>query len=561
MVDTRRDPAVNQIKLWVGDEPPALDPPPDTEGGEQGFPCCMLPPEINGAPADRESYVDLGPGHLPCRARVWMSKSQLEALPQGVRSGSDPVGIQITGMALASDEALDNFPTGVRDRALNFFPHFYLLDATIARGSIDGEALYEVQLATIQHWWMFKNLNLAFNMLSDDCLFYMARAKGPGDPFTYQDIADQIGEGLDVDFGTVPRERPMSTGSPHNFVIRHIPGGMAIARLLRPLGMEVTFNPFAPSGGASLFDIVRLDVNQDAFDVTPELEAFSTFAAEDGVTPLAADMTPRNRMPESVRVLYPKCPLPPMDKERYCIHTRMSPDKTGAIKDTEDTIFVGDHNCVCDENQKQYKANENLPEMATERAEAYFNRANIPFDTYVFNGHYQLRPGSSIRRVRITADIDGTHTTVWRHGLWDAHREDFEIKFNRIQAPKFPEHGEPFNIEVDPRDDGTIDIRHPFLGDCSSSSSSVSGSSSSGSSGSSLSSESESSESQSSFSESSASQESSLGSASSSSQQCPDGCTRVLKDVDITFDKQKCVIEVIKIYECVKDCPEPGGEP
>lgn len=547
--------AVNQIRLYSGSAP-------DIDSG--GFPCIHLPPDIGVPERERQSYVEISDGHLASRARVWMTKTQFEALPETFRQGSTTLGISMSGITHSKSSPTE----APKERQIDFGPHFYLVDASIARtapakGASNAiEAIYEVRLATIQHWWMYKCVNLAFNMLSDDALEYAARAKGAGSPYTYQEIVDELGSEIGVSFGSVPRDASDSIGSPQNQVFRYIPGGHAVHRLLQPLGMHIVCNPY----GASLaFEVKKLENDSTEFDTLNALAAAAIF---EGTQENAAGITPTNVMPEKVKVLYPKEPTPPMDEERYCAYEKNAPSSTGVISGTIDCIFVGDHNCVCDENLKKYP--EDLDALADERAEAYYRRAAIPYEDYVFVGGYDFVPGASIRRVRMTMDVSGWFTHVSTHGMYQEPRQDLEKLFNRIKSPHWPEHGEPFNIEVDPRDDGTIDIRVPNLGSCSSSS--VSGSSeSSESSGSSASVGSPSSESAASEpslpslpSESSAPSAGSGGASSAGSAgsagACPDGCVEVLKDVAITFNAQTCELTITKTKICVAECPEEEGE-
>lgn len=546
---------INQVRLYAG-TPPAAD--------SGGFQCIHLPPEMGMPAAQRESYVEINDGHLPVRARVWMTTSQFQELPETFRQGSTALGICFNG--LTHDK--DNPGNPAAQQQINFGPHFYLIDASLARTAVedsDGniEAIYEINLGTEQHWWMFKCLNLAFNMLSDDALEYAARAKGPGSPYTWQEIMNEIGSAMGVNFGTVPRDASDSIGSPQNQVFRFIPGGHAAHRLLQPLGMHIVCDPY--STGTLTYEIKKIE--EDAAETTL-LDNLADVALLDGSRSGTKGVTPNNRMPAKVNVLFPLNPLPPMDDERYCIYEKNNPDTTGTIADTIDQIFVGDHNCVCDENAKKYP--EDLDALADERATAYFRRAAVPYEDYVFIGGYDFKPGASIRRVRMTMDVDGWFTTVQTHGLYIEPRQDLEKLFNKIKAPHWPEHGEPYNIEVDPRDDGTIDIRVPNLGACSSSS--LSGSSSSQSSGS------PSSPSAGSPSSASGPSQPSLGSLPSESSGgsggsgassagsggsaggCPEGCVEVLKDVNVTFNAQTCEITIVKTKVCVAECPEEEAE-
>lgn len=427
----------------------------------------MMPPD------QRASFIDIPEGHLPIRARVWMSSSQFNSLPDDFKKGDGTVGIR----TVCNCHDKDNLSQGLDTRTVTLADNFHLIKATVAQHGVapsepdvasvvPGESIYEVLLASEQHWWMFKLVNLTTNLLTPDRLEYEAGSKGSSEPTTDQEILTQIGIAVSRNFGAFPRGFPATNGQPHDFVNRHIPAGMVLSRLFRPYGNHVVCNPFGDDLVYSVAQLNFLDTAQ-----TSQLRALANVASV-GANRLqqtsggdaGISFTPENIVPQAVRVCYPKFPKV-NDEGKYREEIRPNPFSgiTGPLADTIDSLFVGDHFEVT-EGDKAYSAFENLDDLATERASHYYRRALIPHHEYLFAGIHPFLLGPTIRKVKFEMDFDGAYTTVLESGFYDAPREDWQDKFNLIRAPHFPEHGEPAgDLEVNPRDDGTIDIRLPDL--------------------------------------------------------------------------------------------------
>lgn len=451
------DPTLNQIYLYTGGGSPAE------------YDCCHLDPGVLLAPAERESFVEIGEGHVPVCARVWMTSTQFAAIPAGVKAGTAAIGLKMKGWAYA-------WPVGgspeLAERTLTLAPAFYVVRASVVRQGI-GLAVYEVLLATEQYFWKWKSVNRTYNLLGDDKTAFVAGAISASSANTYQTIVTQFGTDLGITFSehspgrTIPPAAPdpPPTAKPHNFVCRRIPGGDALARLLRPLAMHVVCNPFGASLAYSIVQLDRTDATENA-----DLNALADVALFDGSSSAFVDapltgVVPSGPAPASVDVLFPKYPIPEPASvtasayETYTVHNVAHPVPANAVAGTKDFLFAGDHFDVTGVT-KQYT--ETLTDIATERGNAYYKRILIPSATRVFVGGYPVVPGKTIRRVRISMDgpgpAPGWFTTVWQHGLYDLPREDWRRKFDLAKAPYFPEHGVPYKSDLRPRDDGTIDI-------------------------------------------------------------------------------------------------------
>lgn len=410
-----------------------------------------------GAPADRESYIDVGEGHLPILARCWLLKSQFDTLPTGVRNGTDAVGFQMSGNTFDKD----NIGAGLRNRGINTAREFYLVSTNAVRASIKGDPILECMWATIQQWWMWMPINRSYNLLADDKLSYVGHANSASSPKTYDTIIADITSDLGISAGSLPRIGSNSDGSPQDLIMRQIPGGMALDSLLRPIGIHLVANPF--TGGTALqffFSQIKEDAGERA-----TLDALSAVASYEGDTAAGPSATPSNRCPATVISLFIKWP-PPTPFEIYSdvqlekFHEESNAGGSNAISGTNVKINVGDHYKIENESDKAYSAAENIPGLAVERTTAFINRCSVEHQTYIFGGGYDFIPGKSIRRVRLSVDVDGWYTTVWTHGLFSAQREDMEEKFNRMTPAIFPEQGENVDSNTSPRDDGRIDIYH-----------------------------------------------------------------------------------------------------
>ncbi len=96
--------------------------------------------------------MEIGEGQEPIYARVWMMVSQYNALPSAFRNGTGKIGIIMRGQG--NDYPATAGMQSIAAQELQFSNAFYLVGARIARAGTT-EDLYELKLATIQHWWKF----------------------------------------------------------------------------------------------------------------------------------------------------------------------------------------------------------------------------------------------------------------------------------------------------------------------------------------------------------------------------------------------------------------------
>lgn len=427
------------------------------------YPCSLLDGDVMLAPEDREVYVEIGPGHEPIRARVWMTSTAFALLPSGLKNGTATCGIKIG----APSNTLDS-PTsgGTVMREMKYCKNFRLVSARVARAGTNM-AMLEILLATEQHWWIFKNSDHTFNYLNDNKTAFMAGASSSSVAFTYADVVGVLEDDLGLTIGSLPFT---PVAQPFNLKFEHTPASEALARVIRPLGIQVVGDPFT-----SATDIMYTYVRYNYADTTDDtrLNALAGFNAYAG-SGWYKDFLAGNAIPLSVDVLFPKWPPPestgPTDVvvERYTIKNWLNPVTTLGVSGSKSSIYVGDH---FDVTGKTYT--DNLDSIAGERSTCYYNRSNIPDEVWGFIGAYKFLPSSTIRKVRVSVDLDGVYTMVYRNGRVDKPREGWQATWSTWHTPsRFPEVNPGIYGGMNPRDDGTFDVFGALVADCSTSASS-----------------------------------------------------------------------------------------
>lgn len=428
------------------------------------YPCQLLGEDATLPPEDREAYIEIGIGHEPIRARVWMTSEAFQNLPVNLQRGSGKCGIKLGAPANAFDGPTVN---GTVMTELKYAKNFRLVSARVARAGTDV-AMLELLLATEQNWWIYRPTNNIFNILSDDKKSFMAGAASSSLAFTY----DQVRGVLEDDLGlTITGSFPFTpVARPFNLRFQRTPAGEALARILRPLGVQLVADPFTSATDIT-YTYVRFDYTDTADDT--RLTALANFNAYTA-SGWYKDFLAFNVAPLSVDVIFLKWPPTessgPTDStvEAYTAFNELNPITVFGITGTKSTIAVGDH---YDVSGKTYT--ESLSNIATERADCYYKRTNIPDEVWGFIGPYKFLPSATIRRVRVSIDLDGCFTMVYRHGKVDQPREGWQPIWSTWHTPsRFPE----FNVGIYqggvPWDDGTFGIFNALTEDCSTSASS-----------------------------------------------------------------------------------------
>lgn len=429
--------------------------------GTNEYACSYPEPTLSMPVEEREAFVDISTGTDPIRARMWMVDSIFSTLPSNVQNGSAPIGLKLRTVSntLTSPQTSSdtNAGTGSLYRELAFATVFYLDSKRIARtGTGPGNVLLELRLQTEQAFFVYKPSTRVFNYLNDAKTAYVAGASNSSTGLTYT----QVVANLVTDMGiTVAGTFPYTGATvPQNLVFRHTNSGEALARVIRPLGIQLVADPYtnAPSGTVA-YSWATYNYTNTAD--TSLLQALANCNASAG-SGWYRDVKTGNIAPASLDVCFPKWPTPAATNvqdgtvERYTVSNVASPSTTGSITGTKASTFVGDH---FDATSVTYT--QNLSTIATERAAAYFNRCKLPEEVWQFSGAYAFLLGETIRRVRISADWDGCYTTVSRHGRYDQPREAWEDKWQTWWSPpRFPEYGEGLNAASTPRDDGAVDL-------------------------------------------------------------------------------------------------------
>lgn len=426
------------------------------------YPCTLIEKGSLMAPEDREAYIDMGPGHEPIRARIWMTSDLFQALPEGIRNGTALCGIKI---GCPSNNLAVPTVDGTVFAEVKYAKQFRFVSARVARPGLNS-ALLEILLATEQNWWIYKPANHVFNVLSDDKKSFIAGATSSSAPKDYNAVVSSLVTDLGIATGSLPYT---PTVNPFSLVLRRTPAGEALARMLRPLAVQLVCDPFGSDTDLS-YHFVAYDYT-DGTDTT-KLTNLAKYNAYTG-SGWYKDLIAGNVAPLSVDVLFSKWPptetTGPTDTtvERYTVFNNTNPITSLGVSGSTASIYVGDH---FDLTGKTYT--ETLSAIATERAQAYFARVNIPDEVWGFIGAYKFLPSSTIRRVRISIDMDGCYTLVYRHGRVDKPQEGWQPIWSTWHAPsRFPMFNEGLYYATSPRDDGTCDFWGALVEDCSTSAS------------------------------------------------------------------------------------------
>lgn len=418
--------------------------------GSTEYPCCHLPTNLPLAVNERESFVEIGDGLDPVVCRCWMTSGQFAALPSGVRAGTAAIGVRMRGTANA-------YPAGATqslgDRTLTMAAAFYLVKATPARCGLDVNIL-ECYFATAAHWWKFRSVNRAYNVLNlqRDKFIVGATSSTAAVPYStvIYEIANDIGLTLATPYsGSLMPFTP--SAAPHNLILDYVPGQIALGRVLRPLGTQIQANPH---GASMVYTLIAFD-HTDTSE-RDDLNALAAVVAVDGGT---ADNLGAGIAPATLTILAPKWPVQDIESgsgstswSKYTSFSSNNPAGTsGPMGD--DVLFL-DHFDIGSGNT--FPASPTLSTIASERATRYWARALIPHRTYVFAGGYPLVPGKTIRKVRLSMDLDGWFTTVVCHGFYQSARADWQMVLEHGKAPSFPEHALSA-VNTFPRDDGAMD--------------------------------------------------------------------------------------------------------
>ena len=417
------------------------------------YPCILLPSDLALRPDDREAYLEYGSAHEPAIARVWMTLSQFNALPAAVQRGTGAVAIRFMGTRIASyDHTAPDTTLGQHSAVTG--AHFYVIASAVARVGMN-ESIMEVRLASFQWFWQWKTITRSYNILTADKTAYAGGAVSSTSGTTYATVLSNIASDLGISIGSLPST---PTAKPHNLVLNHTPGGAAINRIVSPLGWHLYFDWFDSGTSFTCKAFNYADTNELA-----DLHVLADAVGFEGNNTAVTNPTVYATAPASVDVLFPKYPVPvpasatDITWDRWTVINEPTP-ATYSVTGTKEQIFAGDHFDVAG---KTYS--ETLSAIASERATAYYNRALIVPQTFVFAGGYNLLPGAMIRRVRITMDMNtpgdngGWFTRVDIHGLIDVPRQDWAFG-NRLKSPHFPEFGAMYGAGVYARDDGTQDM-------------------------------------------------------------------------------------------------------
>ena len=407
-------------------------------------------------PADREAFLDIPEGAEPLRARVWMTASQFNALPTPILQGVTPVALNFIGNAFP-------WPPGsnpqIAKQTLSTAEMFFIVGAMIARLGVN-DAVAEVLLVSQHYWWEWGQFNKAYNVLSADKKTFVGGAVSSSSPTTYTTIVSDLTGALGIT-ATLPIS--VAEGGPNNFVIGNTPAHRALNRLLRPLAMRLVTNPW---GASPSYSIVQFD-NTDPPNVAGKSDAanLNSLMAVCGIEGQSVNITDNlsgywSQIAATINVVCPTTNY----TDSYAVASTSNPKYNSIVSTstgfgkpgTTETLFLGSH--FFDSGLGGGSVGESLTAIANERASRFMARALINPTISIFAGGYPIVPTKTIRRVRIGIDMDGWYTTVWRHGLYDNPREDWESRFRSNKAPYFPEHGDTDLSNTLPRDDGTIDI-------------------------------------------------------------------------------------------------------
>jgi len=423
------------------------------------YPCIHLDASVKVAPCDRESFIEINPGHMPSLARCWMTGDQWSALPAGVLTGSTPVAFVLRGNAVVNFNTCEADQNEVETAAV-----FYLVASPEARTEVEGDGtiysgsaktVYECLWATIQRRWMWMCIEADYNVLNMDKTYLVPNTADDEETQTVmQDIVDDLEAaynaktGLTINLGTVPDN---TLQPPYNFTIREMPFGTALSRLFQPHSWQIQYNIFTGAWA------IKALSNTDTTD-TDLMDTYGACCGYEGAT--ASDGGTILRHPNKVNCLFPKWPKPE-DGVRFTTITTV--DGAG-LPNTVENLFIGDHFDLHTDLSKNYDE-DTLANIAADRAARFYARAKIEVRTAIFSGHYDtFMPNTQIRRVRISMDLNGSFTTVYCHGLYDVGRQDHHSKFEirgLVKAPHFPERGEVDDKpSLFPRDDGVLDVEH-----------------------------------------------------------------------------------------------------
>lgn len=395
-------------------------------------PCVVLDATVT---EDADSYIDIGPGHEPIYARVWLTRAQLLACPDGFSNGQTTCSIRITTEAYDLDASVIQPVTRTLSNA------FRLVKASMARSDMNNQDLVEVLLATEQWWWQWEPITLVRNLYNAaKTEFDPSTASNETTPFTLAQVVGEITTHLNIS----PGSPGTFTATPNNIVAYSTHPGKLLARILRPFAVELVCDPFLDAAALS-YGFVPLSASIGAgSDLTTLLEKVRIESSN-------GDVLPATFAPDQARVLFPKWPMT-SDSTRYTEYDVFSANE-GSLTGTAETLFVSDYFDVAG---AQYTLD--LQAIANERADIYFERLTIPQAVYVLAGAYALTPNNAIRRVKISIGRQGAITTVWTHGLYNVVRENDPKLFNKVHAPEWPEYSDPMGPSLLPRDDGTLSL-------------------------------------------------------------------------------------------------------
>jgi hypothetical protein len=409
---------------------------------ERKYPCILLDPNVTIPPQDRDIFVEIGDGHLPIRARIWMTSEQLLSLPGAVRNGKQSVGMVMKGAAVPWGEIGGD----VNEQTLLFAKAFFVVRVDIARAGID-ETVYAVWLETEQWRWQYEFLDGGINVLSPEKYVFVEGANGPASPRNLDEVIDDLlPSGLGVSVGS-------TKWTPFNLTSSASIATM-IPRALSPLSMHLVANPFL-SNTTLIFSVASLSYQVTDATLSRVL-TLSRRVSYEGAN--VATSIGNTNIPGEASVFCTRYPADFDQDEPYYhkIKTSISPQSSSRGQ-FRDRIFIGDRYKTSYNPRYTTDLDAHLESIADERITRFWNRVLIDGEIYVLIGGYPVVPGSQIRYVRISMDHDGWLTTVVTHNRDRDHREEEILESPTTSRNKFRKMGRGFGNIVT-QDGGAVNI-------------------------------------------------------------------------------------------------------